>query len=202
MNKNIKNKNKILTIITIIIAIFFTTASIFALTNYFSKQRKEKIQLMNNLPFFAIERTGGNNEDKTLLPIPIPNLNEQKYNHLITIEHEATLNSNGMDINVPLYLKISTKYDTLQTFTNPEKYLNVGLKVDNNDYDDTKRPQIILDSNSLGKLNIQISIEQKEIITNKNPQLELICDYELVDSQGKAYGSGSQTIENKITNLS
>ncbi|ABC65329.1 conserved hypothetical protein [Aster yellows witches'-broom phytoplasma AYWB] len=201
MNKNIKNKNKILTIITIIIAIFFTTASIFALTNYFSKQRKEKIQLMNNLPFFTIERTGGNNEDKTLLPIPIPNLNEQKYNHLITIEHEATLNSNGMDINVPLYLKISTKYDTLQTFTNPEKYLNIGLKVDNNDYDDTKRPQIILDSNSLGKLNIQISIEQKEIITNKNPQLELIVDYELVDFQGKAYGSGSQTIENKISNL-
>lgn len=201
MNKNIKNKNKILTIITIIIAIFFTTTSIFALTNYFSKQRKEKIQLMNNLPFFTIEWTGGNNEDKTLLPIPIPNLNEQKYNYLITIEHEATLNSNGMDINVPLYLKISTKYDTLQTFTNPEKYLNVGLKVDNNDYDDTKRPQIRLNDKGIGSLKIQISIEQKEIITNKNPQLELICDYELVDSQGTAYSGSSQTIENKITNL-
>ncbi|WP_017191592.1 hypothetical protein [Poinsettia branch-inducing phytoplasma] len=202
MNKNIKNKNKILTIITIIIAIFFTTVSIFALTNYFIKQRKEKIQLMNDVPFFTVERVGGNNEDKTLLPIPIPNLNEQKYNHLITIEHEATLNSNGMDINVPLYLKISTKYDTLQTFTNPEEYLNVGLKVNNKDYDDTKRPQMILNENGLRKLNIQISIEQKEIITNKNPQLELIVDYELVDSQGKAYGSGSQTIENKISNLS
>ncbi|TKA87969.1 MAG: AYWB SAP09-like protein [Periwinkle leaf yellowing phytoplasma] len=106
-----------------------------------------------------------------------------------------------MDINVPLYLKISTKYDTLQTFTNPEKYLNVGLKVDNNDYDDTKRPQIRLNDKGIGSLKIQISIEQKEIITNKNPQLELICDYELVDSQGTAYSGSSQTIENKITNL-
>ncbi|QKX95082.1 MAG: putative secreted protein, SAP09-like [Rapeseed phyllody phytoplasma] len=197
----IQTKNKIFTTLVVLISLFFTIASIYALTNYFSKQRKEKIQLMNNLPFFTIERTGGNNEDKTLLPIPIPNLNEQKYNHLITIEHEATLNSDGMDINVPLYLKISTKYDTQQTFINPEKYLNVGLKVDNNDYDDTKRPQIRLNDKGIGSLNIQISIEQKEIITNKNPQLELICDYELVDSKGTAYSGGSQTIENKITNL-
>ncbi len=197
----IKNKNKILIIITSIIVIFFTTLSIYALTNYFTKQRKEKIQLMNDLPLFNIERVGGNNENKTLLPIPIPNLNQQKYNHLITIEHEATLNSNGMDISNPLYLKITPKYDTNQTFTNPEKYFNLGLKVNNHDYDDTKRPQMILKENGLGMLNIQINLEQKEIINTKNPQLELIVDYELVDSQGKAYGVGSQTIENKITQL-
>ncbi|QKX95569.1 hypothetical protein [Candidatus Phytoplasma asteris] len=203
MNKNtkIQNKNKTLTIITIFIVIFFATASIFALTNYFSKQRKEKIQLMTDIPLFNVERVGGNNEDKTLLPILIPNLNQQKYNHLITIEHKATLNSNGMDINVPLYLKISTKYDTLQTFTNTDKYLNVGLKVDNNDYDDTKRPQMIFNEKGLGQLNIQINIEQKEIINTNNPQLELICDYELVDAQGKSFSSGSQTIKNKITQL-
>ncbi|MEC4559236.1 MAG: hypothetical protein U9532_03685 ['Conium maculatum' witches'-broom phytoplasma] len=197
----IKNKNKILIIITSIIVIFFTTLSIYALTNYFTKQRKEKIQLMNDLPLFNIERVGGNNEDKTLLPIPIPNLNQKKYNHLITIEHEATLNSNGMDIATPLYLKITPKYDTNQTFTNPEKYFNLGLKVNNHDYDDTKRPQMILNENDLGTLNIQINLEQKEIINTKNPQLELIVDYELVDAQGQAYGSGSQTIENKISQL-
>ncbi|WP_017193560.1 hypothetical protein [Vaccinium witches'-broom phytoplasma] len=197
----IQTKNKIFTTLVVLISLFFTIASIYALTNYFSKQRKEKIQLMTDIPLFNVERVGGNNKDKTLLPILIPNLNQQKYNHLITIEHEATLNSNGMDINVPLYLKISTKYDTLQTFTNPEKYLNVGLKVDNNDYNDTKRPQMIFNEKGLGKLNIQISIEQKEIINTNNPQLELICDYELVDSQGKAFSGGSQTIENKITNL-
>nr|WP_100222502.1 hypothetical protein [Vaccinium witches'-broom phytoplasma] len=201
MIMKIQTKNKIFTTLVVLISLFFTIASIYALTNYFSKQRKEKIQLMTDIPLFNVERVGGNNKDKTLLPILIPNLNQQKYNHLITIEHEATLNSNGMDINVPLYLKISTKYDTLQTFTNPEKYLNVGLKVDNNDYNDTKRPQMIFNEKGLGKLNIQISIEQKEIINTNNPQLELICDYELVDSQGKAFSGGSQTIENKITNL-
>ncbi|WP_341266763.1 hypothetical protein [Candidatus Phytoplasma fraxini] len=175
MNKNTKIQNKILTIITTIIALFFVAASIYAITNHFSKQRKEKIQLLNDVLFFTVERTGGNNEDKTLLPIPIPNLNEQKYNHLITIEHKATLNSNGMDINVSLYLKISTKYDTLQTFSNPEKYLNVGLKVDNKDYDDTKRPQMILKDDK-GVLQVRINVEQKEIINTNNPQLELIQD--------------------------
>ncbi|WP_017191811.1 hypothetical protein [Poinsettia branch-inducing phytoplasma] len=44
-------------------------------------------------------------------------------------------------------------------------------------------------------------IEQKEIINTKNPQLTLICDYELVDSQGKNYGNGLQTVENNISNL-
>ncbi|WP_323847679.1 MAG: hypothetical protein Q2306_02280 [Phytoplasma sp.] len=196
-----QNKNKILIIITSIIVIFFTTWSIYALTNFFTKQRKEKIHLMTDIPLFNVERVGGNNEDKTLLPIPIPNLNQQKYNHLITIDHEATLNSNGMEIAIPLYLKITPKYDTHQTFTHPEAYFNLGLKVNNHDYDDTKRPQMILNENDLGMLNIQINLEQKEMINTKNPQLELIVDYELVDSQGKAYGGGIQTIENKISQL-
>ncbi|MFB0638575.1 MAG: hypothetical protein AB2N28_3670 [Candidatus Phytoplasma solani] len=33
---------------------------------------------------------------------------------------------------------------------------------------------------------------------NKNPKLDLIIDYELVDSKGNGFGGGSQTIENKI----
>ncbi|MBP5836231.1 hypothetical protein [Candidatus Phytoplasma meliae] len=197
----IKKQNKILIIITSIIVLFFTTWSIYALTNYFAKQRKEKIHLMKDVPLFNVERVGGNNEDKTLLPIPIPNLNQQKYNHLITIKHEATLNPNGMDISIPLYLKITPKYDTNQTFTKPENYFNLSLKINNHDYDDTKRPQMILNENDLGTLNIQINLEQKEIINTKNPQLELIVDYELVDSQGKPFGGGSQTIENKISQL-
>lgn len=203
MNKNtkIQNKNKTLTIITIFIVIFFATASIFALTNYFSKQKKEKIQLMNNIPSFTVERTGGDNEDKNLLPLPIPNLNQGKYQHLITIDHEATLNSNGMELAAPLYLKIATHYDTLKTFNHPEKYFNLKLKINDQEYENTKRPLITLE-NGIGKMKIQISIEQKEIIKEKNPQLELICDYELVDNQGKGFSGGSQTIENKITQLS
>ncbi|AOF54638.1 putative effector, AYWB SAP09-like protein [Maize bushy stunt phytoplasma] len=203
MTKNTKNqnKNKILTIIITIITILFTTLSIFALTNYFSKERKERIQLMNSIPIFDVERTGGNNEDKILLPIPVPNLNPAKYNHLITIEHKVTLNHNGMDIQTPLYLKVSTKYDTQQTLANPEKYFNVGLKTDNNDYDDIKRPQIKLNDRGIGLINIQISIEQKEIINTPNPKLNFICNYELVDYQGKVLDRGSQTIQNKISNI-
>ncbi|QTX02602.1 putative secreted protein, SAP09/SAP39-like [Candidatus Phytoplasma luffae] len=196
-----QNKNKILIIITFVIVLFFSIISIYALNDYFNKQRKEKINLINDFPIFTVERTGGNNENQILLPISIPNLSQKKYNHLITIEHEAILNSNGIDISIPLYLKLSTQYNTNQSFNNPEKYLNISLKVNNNDYDDTKRPQMILNDKGIGIIKIQISIEQKEIINSKNPQLELICDYELVDSQGKSFEGGNQTIENKIAQL-
>ncbi|WP_320412186.1 hypothetical protein [Candidatus Phytoplasma ziziphi] len=162
MNKNIKNKNKILTIITIIIAIFFTTASIFALTNYFSKQRKEKIQLMNNLPFFTIERTKGNNEDKILIPLPIPNFKPSKYQHLIEMEHKAVLNTNGVEMD-PLYLKITSSYDTKTTFENPTNFFNLSMKVNNNEYDESQRPLTALKEGN-GTITIQIGIEQKEII--------------------------------------
>lgn len=184
----------------VFISLFFTIISIYALKNYFAQQKKEKIQLMNNCPSFAIERTGGNNEDKILLPIPIPNLNQQKYQHLITIDHKAILNSDGMEITTPLYLKIATRYDTQATFNHPEKYFNLSLKTNNFEYQDTKRPLMTLE-NGLGTIKIQFSIEQKEIIKAKNPRLELICDYELVDAQGKVFGGGSQTIENKIDQL-
>ncbi|GLH60864.1 hypothetical protein [Paulownia witches'-broom phytoplasma] len=156
---------------------------------------------MNNYPSFTIERTGGNNEDKTLLPIPVPNLNQQKYQHLITIEHKAILNSNGMEITAPLYLKISTSYDTLNTFIQPEKYFNFSLKTNGFKYQDTQHPLMILNNDGIGTINIQIFIEQKEIIKANNPQLELNCNYELVDAQGKSFGGGIQTIENKITQL-
>ncbi|WP_017192990.1 hypothetical protein [Italian clover phyllody phytoplasma] len=157
---------------------------------------------MTDIPLFNVERVGGNNEDKAIIPLPLPNLNPTKYAHTISFDHKATLNSNGMDINTPLYLKLKMTYDTHNTFANPSNFFLHEVKVNNATYNDTKRPQMIFNKKGLGQLNIQISIEQKEIITNKNPQLELICDYELVDSQGTAYSGSSQTIENKITNLS
>ncbi|WAN63313.1 hypothetical protein RS022_03890 [Candidatus Phytoplasma rubi] len=66
----IQTKNKIFTTLVVFISLFFTIASLYALKNYFAQKRKEKIQLINNYPSFTIERTGGNNEDKILLPIP------------------------------------------------------------------------------------------------------------------------------------
>ncbi|MGM1458976.1 MAG: hypothetical protein ABZF75_01075 [Columbia Basin potato purple top phytoplasma] len=96
-----QTKNQILSTLVFFIILFFTIFSIDALKNHFAQQKKEKIQLMNNCPSFVVERTAGNNQEKTLLPIPIPNLNQEKYQHLITVEHEATLNSNGLEFTVP-----------------------------------------------------------------------------------------------------
>ncbi|MGE9276569.1 MAG: hypothetical protein ACQKHC_01595 [Candidatus Phytoplasma pruni] len=153
---------------------------------------------MTEIPLFDVFRTGGNNEDKAIIPLPLPNLNPTKYAHTISFDHKATLNSNGMDINTPLYLKLKMTYDTHNTFANPSNFFLHEVKVNNATYDNTKRPQMIL-KDGKGALQVRINVEQKEIITNKNPQLTLICDYELVDKNGNAFGGGSQTIEQKMT---
>ncbi|WP_318749406.1 hypothetical protein [Candidatus Phytoplasma stylosanthis] len=143
-----QTKNKILTIFTIIICAFLTIGGIWALRNYFSQQKKEKIKLMNenDALIFEVKRIDGNNEDKILIPIPMPNLNPSKYIHTITINHQATLTKNGFDINVPLFLKITTNYDTENTFSNPDQYFNLEIKNNGVIYDDTKRLPMVLNS--------------------------------------------------------
>lgn len=196
-----QTQNKIFGIIIFLICFFFTFSAIGALQSYFAKRTEKTIKLMNDdFPVFTVETTGGKNQDKFLLPLPVPNLNPQKYQHLITFEDEATLKSNGLEITTPLYLKITPHYDPQGTFTQPEIYFNLALKVEGYQYDDTKRPLMTL-TDGIGTLKNQISIEQKCFIPNKNPQLKLFCDYELVDAQGKSFGGGSQIIENKITQL-
>ncbi|WEX20432.1 MAG: putative secreted protein, SAP09, SAP39-like [Candidatus Phytoplasma citri] len=194
-----QTKNKILTIFTIIICAFLTIEGIRALRNYFIYQSKETIKLMNenDIPIFEVKRIDGNNEDKILIPLSFPNLNPDKYQHLITINHQATLTKNGFDINVPLFLKITTNYDTENTFSHPETYFNLEIKNNGVKYDDTKRLPMVLNSED-GHLDIQIKLEQKQFINQTNPCLNLIIDYELVDQDGNAWSGGSQTIENKI----
>ncbi|WP_227807119.1 hypothetical protein [Mulberry dwarf phytoplasma] len=200
MIQNTKKKT-ILTTLTIFICLFFTISSILAVANYYSKKKSEKINLFNknNFPYFTVDKTGGNNDNKTLLPLSIPSLNKETYLHLITVEHEATFKSNGMKINTPLYLKTTITYDTKDTFQASNQIFNTSLKINNNEYDDAKRPQMLLDNDGNGKLQINFGIEQKEIINVDNPLLDVILDYELVDSKGKSFGGGSQKIEQKIT---
>ncbi|MDW3617558.1 MAG: hypothetical protein QFY14_00395 [Candidatus Phytoplasma pruni] len=196
MNKKTKNQNKILTIITSIITLFFVAASIYAIANYFSKQKKEQIKIATEIPLFDVVRTGGNNEDKSIIPLSLPNLNPTKYAHTVSFDHEAILNNNGMDIDTPLYLKITIIYDTHNTFNNPSNFFSHEVKVNNSTYDDTKRPQMTL-TDGKGAFQVRINLEQKEIINTQNPQLTLICDYKLVDKDGNSFGGGTQTVENK-----
>ncbi|WP_320415507.1 hypothetical protein [Candidatus Phytoplasma bonamiae] len=102
-----QTKNKILTIFTIIICAFLTIGGIRALRNYFSQQKKETIKLMNenDAPIFEVKRIDGNNEDKILIPIPMPNLNPSKYIHTITINHQAILKKMGLTSTFLYFLK-------------------------------------------------------------------------------------------------
>ncbi|RMI88699.1 hypothetical protein [Candidatus Phytoplasma solani] len=200
--QKIQTKNKIFTTLVVFICSLFVLGSLVAITNYFSKRKTEPIQLANEIPTFEVERTGGNNTEKTLLPIPIPNLNKNKYAHLITIDHKAIFYPNGIELGEPLYLKIATRYDTHNTFAKPEQFFNLSIKVAGVEYNDATRPKMAekgkIDPTHFYFCNIKISIEQRDLITNKNPKLDLIIDYELVDAQGNGFGGGSQTIENKI----
>ncbi|AGL91002.1 hypothetical protein [Candidatus Phytoplasma australiense] len=45
---NNKTKNKIITVLTILICSFFAISSIVAINNYFSRQKQEKIKLEQN----------------------------------------------------------------------------------------------------------------------------------------------------------
>ncbi|MDV3182834.1 MAG: hypothetical protein Q8869_03240, partial [Candidatus Phytoplasma australasiaticum] len=71
-NTQHQTKNKILTILTIIICVFLTIGGIRALRNYFSQQKKETIKLINgnDAPIFEVKRIDGNNEDKILIQSP------------------------------------------------------------------------------------------------------------------------------------
>ncbi|MDV3155253.1 MAG: hypothetical protein Q8770_02330 [Sweet potato little leaf phytoplasma] len=196
-------KNKILTILTIIIWGFFMIGSVIAIKNYFHRRKQETIKLMNknDAPLFEVNRINDHNEDKILIPIPMPNLNPSKYTHNVTINHQATLNKNGFDIDVPLFLKITTKYDTENTFSHPDRYFNLEIKSNNTIHDETQRPRMVLNDEGIGKINIQISLQQHQFISVQNPILNLILDYELVDKNGNALGGGTQTITNPIANI-
>ncbi|CAM11673.1 Conserved hypothetical protein [Candidatus Phytoplasma australiense] len=174
-----------------------------AINNYFSRQKQEKIKLMseNDALLFEVNRISGNNEDKTLIPLPLPNLNPNKHHHVVTINHQALLNAKGLDVSVPLYLKITPKYETHNTFSNPETLFNLEVKNNNTIYDDTKRQQMVIDKDGKGNINIQIKLEQNDFVKATNPLLTLVLDYELVDKDGNTLGGGGQTIENKIKQL-
>ncbi|CAM11744.1 Conserved hypothetical protein [Candidatus Phytoplasma australiense] len=174
-----------------------------AINNYFAHQRQEKIKLMskNDAPLFEVNRIRGNNEDKTLIPLPMPNLNPNKCHHVVTINHQAVINANGFDVSVPLYLKITPKYDTHNTFFNSETLFNLEIKNNNTLYDDTKRQQMVINENGKGVINVQIKLEQNDFVEVTNPLLTLVLDYELVDKDGNALSGSGTTVENKIKQL-
>lgn len=198
------NQNKIKIIILLLIITFIL--SLTAVSILFQK-RKEEIKLENNFPTFEVEIIGGNNQNKYLIPIEIPNLNKEKYDHLINIEHKATLKSHNMEIKEILFLKIQISLDTQNTFYNPEKYFDFQIITTNADkknkiYSNEERPYYIpMKENETQSIIINTQIQQKEILSSNNPILYLVYDYEIVDQQGKTITGGSNIVSNKISNI-
>ncbi|MDV3174859.1 MAG: hypothetical protein Q8831_02335 ['Bonamia sp.' little leaf phytoplasma] len=67
-------------------------------------------------------------------------------------------------------------------FLTLKAYFNLEIKNNGGFYDNTKRfCQWFLNSEDVGYLDIQIQVKQKQFINQKDPRLNLILDYELVD---------------------
>ncbi|WP_334347518.1 hypothetical protein [Candidatus Phytoplasma prunorum] len=169
-----------------------------AVTSYFARTKIVNIKLAHHDPLFTIDRTGGNEEDKTLIALPKPNFDPSTEVHLINFSHVAQLDTTGCNIKVPLYLSVKIQYDTHNTIANPENCFNSAIKINGVDYDHDKKPQMIITDNH-GKIDLQFYIEQKE--SKPNGKLSIVCHYDLVDAQGASFTGGSQSIETKITNL-
>ncbi|MDV3196355.1 MAG: hypothetical protein Q8885_02485 [Candidatus Phytoplasma stylosanthis] len=200
-NMNTKIKKRILSILVIIICSFFTISAVIAVTNFFARQKHESIKLVNGAPIFEVNRISGNNYDKYLIPTTMPNVNPERYVYTISIDHQAILRKNGFDINIPLYLKINTWYDTHGTFKTPEEYFVLELKTNSQIHNETNRPQMNLNSDGTGTIPISIKVQQTSFIFVNNPKLTLVLDYELVDKDGNALSGCTQTIKNTIINI-
>ncbi|KXT29447.1 hypothetical protein AXA84_0092 [Candidatus Phytoplasma oryzae] len=211
----VQKKNKIKIFFLIFIFLLLTFGSIYGIRRYFFYlQKKEKIKFIKNMPSFEVQKkiTKKDNEKLEIIPLFLPNLNEQKYTHLIEIEHEAQLNKNSMDIQIPLFLKINYEFDTNNTFYDPEKYFNLSIffyypqgfsnLTNYQIYEENKKPQFFYDSVGIGKIQVLIKIEQikeiKNYIDKENPELSLIIHYHLVNQQDKDFESGVKTIHNNL----
>ncbi|AYJ01056.1 hypothetical protein CWO85_00685 [Candidatus Phytoplasma ziziphi] len=205
INQNQVNTNKLkIFIVFFILTIIF---SVIAVSIYFSQKRKDEIKLESNFPIFKVELLGGNNQNKYLIPFSIPNLNKDKYEHLINIEHSVILSSQSMEIKDPLFLKIEIFFDTQNTFQNPEKYFDYQIittkdKEEAKIYSPEAKPQYsAMHPNETQTIKINTQIQQKDLILAKNPKLFLVYDYELVDKQGKIITGGSNIVSNKTSNI-
>ncbi|MEZ0180156.1 hypothetical protein ['Camptotheca acuminata' phytoplasma] len=203
-----KNKLKILFFVFgLFIFLFLIFSLVIAYSNHLFKQKKEEIKLLNNFPILEIEGSDKNNLDKFLLPISVPNLNQNKYEHLIKIEHIATLFSKGMTIKEPLFLKIEVNFDSQNTFLNPKEYFNIEIiTTDANDnklfYKDEQKPCFeAMNENETQQIKIFTKIEQKNIINANEPKLFLIYDYDIVDKQGNAITGGNSLITQEVMNI-
>ncbi|WP_341266482.1 hypothetical protein [Candidatus Phytoplasma fraxini] len=204
MKINKKNKLKYF------ILFFFLTMlfSLLATSIYFFHRKKEDIQLEQDFPLFEVELIGGNHQNKYLIPISIPNLNKEKYEHLIEIEHKAVLHSKNTEIKELLFLKIKISLESPNiTVENRNKCFAFQVLVtDTNEqkqiYSDDKKPCYLhMKPNETQKIIILTQLQQKEVCPSFNPKLYLIYDYELVDQQGKSIQGGNNIVSNKITNI-
>jgi hypothetical protein len=205
-NEKLTNKFKLkIFILTTFLLFCSVILYVYALKSYFSKEQREKITIKTKFPSLDIKRVDSNINDKLILiPLSIPNFNQEKYTHTKIIQHELILNQNEIDIQVPLFLKIFNTFDTHNTFTQPEKYFNVNFKIINKQnnyifYEDDKRPQMICESNGIGKIVVNIEVQQEKILSQNNPELDLVIFYDLLDEKGQSFSGGSN---NKVSNPS
>ncbi|AYJ01361.1 hypothetical protein CWO85_02515 [Candidatus Phytoplasma ziziphi] len=190
----IQIKNKIFTILSLFTILCCSIVFILAATGYFKKEMSipTKLPGKDGIAVFEVKETKRTDIAKILLPTLIPNFNTNKYVHKMEVTHKAELKNISAFDNKDVYLKITNSCVTHNTFTEPEKYFNLSIKINNTEYNKDK---VKWEANKT-EMEIQIALEQNQIIPNSqnDPKLDLKITYELVDTNGNSFPEGKADI--------
>ncbi|MGA0447940.1 MAG: hypothetical protein ACLTFB_01035 [Candidatus Phytoplasma pyri] len=197
---NTKIFDKLSLALLIVLTFLSTVIAVYSAEKYFHKELRDPISIFDakDFPEFNVVKTNGNNLEKRIFPLCLPNLAPSTTATTISIEHTATLNAPNFNVEVPMYLKIKNHFDTLGTFTLSENDFMLERKCDFALYDDTNRPKIVL-KDKKAQIKIDYRVETNRVFKNHSNKLELVSIYELVDKQGHSFeGSVPQITQNAI----
>lgn len=198
--KKLNGKKKIV-LVFIGISLFAITG-IYAITNFFTAQSRHEVKIRSAFARLIVTKPRKQDEsfDKYLIPVEFPNLTPTTDTHKAIHTFNAKLDNNGKPITETMYLKTTLSYDTENntTFTTTlaSELFNSRILIDGTVYEDTKRPIIIANKDHI----ITIETQQKDFLleTVKDPKLFVVIDYELVDSEGKAFAGTKEKITSQI----
>ncbi|WP_323847698.1 MAG: hypothetical protein Q2306_02380 [Phytoplasma sp.] len=196
---NIKNLSKkavkrLQILFLIIVTSVFAITAVNALSNLFISDSSDQIDYEISIPHFEAVKTISVTEGKKLIPCDMPNFNTNKYLHKILFNYDVNVDPKNIDINIPLYLKITTELKSDSSFELTD-YFGYDINVDGKLYNNSEK--IFFDKPKIKttkKVNFVVQMKQ-HLKTQHNVFLKAV--YQLTDQDGNSFG-GSEFTVNKI----
>jgi hypothetical protein len=176
----------------IFIGVVLTTCGIaFAISKYFSQTTEHTVKVQNKFARLVVEES--QNQDpsvnKLLIPIEYPMLDSNTYTHKVIHIFNGKLDDKGQTIKQDMFLKTTLKYEKDENIEIGNLFIS-QLKINDKIYDETKRQQIVPNTN----YTITVETQQKEFAGENLNEIKVTVEYELVDKDGKSFEIGTQEI--------